>query len=191
MVDITPPSAGDINWDVPLNAALVALESAVTAVETDKVSKSGDTITGALTVNGVLNVTTARVINLGNTVNLYGSGTNLQTDNYFVAPTGQSSGQWNIYSGSNAALNLGTLGGGMSLKAGTNGRLGTATLAAGTVTVANTSVTANTKIFLSRATTGGTVGHLSYTKINGTSFTINSSSGTETSTVDWLLVEAS
>lgn len=184
---VTTPTRGDTNWDVALNAALTDLQSQVDT----KVAKAGDTITGALTVNGALNLTTARVINLGGGVNLYGSGANLQTDNYFVAPTGQSSGQWNVYSGSNAGLNLGTLGGGVSIKAGTNGRIGTATLVAGTVTVANTSITANTKIFLSRATTGGTVGHLSYTKINGTSFTINSGSGTETSTVDWVLIESS
>lgn len=65
---------------------------------------------------------------------------------------------------------------------------GTATLVAGTVTVANTSVSSSTKLIYARATTGGTVGHLSYTRVAGTSFTINSSSGTETSTVDWLLV---
>jgi hypothetical protein len=130
-------------------------------------------------------------LNLGASVNLYAAATNLQTDNYFVAPTGQSSGQWNVFGGAANSLNLGTAGGGVAIKTGSNARLGTATLVAGTVTVANTSVTANTKIFLSRATTGGTPGHLSYTKINGTSFTINASGGADTSTVDWLLVEAS
>jgi hypothetical protein len=70
-----------------------------------------------------------------------------------------------------------------------NMAMGTATLAAGTVTVANTSVTASSVIFLSRATTGGTTGQLSYTITAGTSFTINSSSNTETSTVNWLIAE--
>lgn len=81
---------------------------------------------------------------------------------------------------------------GKGVQVGTSGsvaRMGTATLVGGTVTVANTSVGANTKIFLSRATTGGTTGQLSYTKSNGVSFTITSTSGTETSTVDWMLVE--
>lgn len=81
-------------------------------------------------------------------------------------------------------------GKGIQIKSGANARIGTATLVGGTVTVANTSVGANTKIFLSRATTGGTAGHLSYTTTAATSFTINSSSGTDTSTIDWLLVEA-
>lgn len=88
-------------------------------------------------------------------------------------------------------LALKAAGNGLKVKEGTNARMGTATLVAGTVTIANTSVTANTRIFLSRTTTGGTAGHLSSTRIANTSFTINSSSGTDTSTVDWLLVEPS
>lgn len=91
---------------------------------------------------------------------------------------------------STADLRIATAGRGLQIATGANSRIGTATLAAGTVTVANTSVGANTKIFLTRATTGGTVGDLSYTQINGTSFTINSTSATETSTVNWMLVEA-
>jgi hypothetical protein len=80
-------------------------------------------------------------------------------------------------------------GKGIKIKEGSNARMGNATLVAGTVTVSNTSVTANTRIFLQHATTGGTPGHLTYTKSAATSFTITSTSGTDTSTVDWLLVE--
>lgn len=277
MVSITPPARGDINWDVPLNAALNTLASALTTAQADiltKVSKTGDSIAGALNITnngtgaplivatsadgtaslGVLVVnpfsankravdirlgadavsrlridmsagTGSGTITFGNgtsaDVNLYrsaadtlktddslsvGTGTVLlgadvniyrasadvlQTDDYFVMPNGQANGNFSVFGGQVNAVNIGTVGGGVTIKTGANARLGTATLVAGTVTVANTSVSANTKIFLSRATTGGTVGHLSYTKINGTSFTINSSSGTETSTVDWMLVEAS
>jgi hypothetical protein len=81
------------------------------------------------------------------------------------------------------------VGKGLKIKEGVNGRMGTATLVAGTVTVNNTSVTATTRIFISRSTTGGTVGTLSTTQIASTSFTINSSSATDTSTVNWLLIE--
>lgn len=80
-------------------------------------------------------------------------------------------------------------GKGLRIKEGSNARMGTATLVGGTVTVSNTSVTANTRILLSRSTTGGTTGDLSYTVSAATSFTINSSSGTDTSTVVWLLAE--
>lgn len=69
-------------------------------------------------------------------------------------------------------------------------RMGAAVLVGGTVTVTNRIVTANSRIFLTRSTTGGTVGHLSYTISAGTSFTINSSSGTDTSTINWMIIEA-
>jgi len=64
-----------------------------------------------------------------------------------------------------------------------------ATLVGGTVTVNTTKVTANSRIHLTVETAGGTQGFLSYTKSAGTSFTINSTSGTETSTVNWVILE--
>lgn len=81
-------------------------------------------------------------------------------------------------------------GKGLRIAEGANARMGVSTLVAGTVTVANTSVTANTRIFLTRSTVGGTLGHLSHTKSNGVSFTINSSSATDTSVIQWLLIES-
>jgi hypothetical protein len=94
----------------------------------------------------------------------------------------------------NANLLLGALGtGAIQLTSPLrvpNTRAGNATLVGGTVTVANTTVTANTKILLTRMTAGGTPGELTYTKINTTSFTINSASGTDTSVVSWWLVES-
>jgi hypothetical protein len=81
------------------------------------------------------------------------------------------------------------LASGPMVKEGTNARMGVATLVAGTVTVANTSVGANSRIFLTRATAGGTLGQLSYTVTAGVSFTINSAAA-ETSTVNWMIVEA-
>lgn len=78
----------------------------------------------------------------------------------------------------------------VSLLDGTNKRMGQATLVAGTVVVSNTSVTANTRIFLSHANTSGTLGHLYISaRSAGVSFTITSSSNTDTSTVNWLLIE--
>lgn len=78
----------------------------------------------------------------------------------------------------------------ISMEDGTNKRMGQSVLVAGTVTVSNTSVTANTRIFLSRQVAGGTLGHLSVgTVVASTSFVINSSSATDTSTISWLLIE--
>lgn len=77
----------------------------------------------------------------------------------------------------------------ISLASGANQRAGNATLVGGTVTVNNTTVTANTIVMLSRKTAGGTLGSTTYTLSAGTSFTINSSSGSDTSVVSYLLIE--
>lgn len=73
---------------------------------------------------------------------------------------------------------------------GANETMGLATLAAGTITVNNTKIGTNTRVFLSVQTAGGTQGFLRIAaRVAGTSFTITSTSATETSTVAWLLVE--
>lgn len=71
-----------------------------------------------------------------------------------------------------------------------NGKIGQATMVAGAVTVANTSVTANSRIFITVSNPGGTRGFLSTSKSAGVSFTVTSASGSETSTVDWLIAES-
>lgn len=85
---------------------------------------------------------------------------------------------------------IGLAGKGLQVKEGTNAKMGTATLVGGTITVSNTSVTANSRIMLTRSTLGGTAGHLSYTKSVGSGFTITSSSASDTSAVIWFIVEA-
>ena len=62
---------------------------------------------------------------------------------------------------------------------------GNATLVGGTIAVANIKVTANSIIVIGRKTIGGTVGNMSYTLSAGVGFTINSSSGTDTSVVSY------
>jgi len=67
--------------------------------------------------------------------------------------------------------------------------IGSAVLVTGTKTVSTTAVTASSLIFLTNGLVGGTVGILSIGTITaGTSFVINSSSGTDTSTVNWWIV---
>lgn len=77
----------------------------------------------------------------------------------------------------------------IGLPTGTNARAGNATLVAGTVTVSNATVTTSTLVILTRKTAGGTIGGLTYTLSSGSSFTINSDSATDTSTVSFLLIE--
>jgi hypothetical protein len=102
--------------------------------------------------------------------NLYRSGAGLvATDGSFVAAAA---------------------GGGLRVKEGSNAMMGRSTLVAGTVVVGNTAVTANSEIFLTCQTPGGTPGFLRISdRTAGTSFTILSSSGTDTSVVSWLIVE--
>jgi hypothetical protein len=87
-------------------------------------------------------------------------------------------------------LLVGTAGKGLQVKGGSNAKIGTAVLVAGAKTVSTTAVTANSRIFITSNVDGGTPGSLRVSaKVNGTSFTITSSSGTDTSTVAWMIVE--
>ncbi len=71
----------------------------------------------------------------------------------------------------------------------TPAKTGTAVLVAGTVTVADTSVTVNSVIRCTNKTAGGTVGvPFVSARSAGTSFTITSTSGTDTSTVQYDVV---
>ena len=90
----------------------------------------------------------------------------------------------------NTNLQLAKAGSGLQIKEGTNARMGQAILSGGTKTVSNTSVTANTRIFLSRVTAGTSPGELSYTISSGTNFTISSTQAGDNGTVNWLLIEA-
>lgn len=89
--------------------------------------------------------------------------------------------------------NLALLSAGNKIKiaTGSNASLGTATLVGGTVTVNTTAVTASSIIYLTCNTPGGTQGFLSAPVASitaGTSFVINSSNGSDTSTVNWLII---
>jgi len=89
-----------------------------------------------------------------------------------------------------ADLDIATAGRGLRVKEGSNAKMGTSALTAGAATVSNTSVTANSRILLTSNADGGTPGWLRVSaRSAGTSFTITSSSGTDTSTVAWLILE--
>lgn len=79
---------------------------------------------------------------------------------------------------------------GLKVMEGTNQRQGVATLVAGTVTVNNTAITANSRIFLTAQNSSGTAGELSVSaRTAGTSFTITSTSSTDTRQVAYLINE--
>lgn len=199
-VKITHTGTGS---DASASAISIDLAGTGTASQGIFITGTGGGTTGNLIEarNGgtgpVFRVTSAGQIHLGSgtgspDVVLRRSAANeLTVDDYFVmAASGQSSGTFSVFSAASNALRAGSAGGGLSIAEGANARMGTATLVAGTVTVANTSVTATTRIFLTSNTDGGTVGFLRVSaRTAGTNFTITSSSGTDTSTVAWLLVE--
>ena len=92
-----------------------------------------------------------------------------------------------------ADLAITTAGKGLQVKEGSNAKMGQATLVAGTVTVSTTAVTANSRIFLTRANVTGVVGtYLAVTATTaGTSFVITAGSASETSTINWIIFEPS
>lgn len=66
---------------------------------------------------------------------------------------------------------------------------GVATLVAGVVTVTNPAVSSTSSIFVTSQVDGGTPGFLRVSIAAGSSFTIRSSSTTDTSTVAWIMIE--
>lgn len=85
---------------------------------------------------------------------------------------------------------LTTAGNGLKIKEGTNATMGVATLVAGTVTVNTTKVTANSRIFITNNTPGGTVGFIHVSaRTAATSFTITSSDALDTSNIAWIIIE--
>ena len=75
---------------------------------------------------------------------------------------------------------------GLHLEGATGLYFGSVALVAGVATVTTANVTAAALIFLSAITSGGTAGNLTVTAIaDGVSFTITSSSNTDTRTIAW------
>ncbi len=99
----------------------------------------------------------------------------------------QVRGLVDIYDGGLALL---TEGAPFIVKAGTNGKIGSAVqLVAGSAVVPNTSVTANSEVFLTRTSLGGTPGEVAVTKNPGVGFTITSANVADTSLFSYLIVE--
>lgn len=92
----------------------------------------------------------------------------------------------------NGNLVLVTAGNKIEIATGANASTGVSGVMAGTpgvVTVATTACSATAEVFYSRATAGGTLGHVSITAQDGTGFTLTST-GNETSTFNWWIINA-
>lgn len=174
-----------------INGTLLSLESqpaGITIVETfvtnDQQKRFTVTNTGVMAW-GPGNVATDTTLNR--------SGPNaLETAGFFAMGSGQSSGNFQVFSDAGNALRLGSAGGGMAIVAGTNATVGTATLALGSATVTTNKVTATSVIFLTVQAIGTVTTPKAMTVLNkvpGTSFQIVSSDATDTSTVAWWILE--
>ncbi len=100
-------------------------------------------------------------------------------------------GDLGVAGGVNASSNVvvSVAGKGIQIKEGANAKMGTGTLVAGVAVIATTAALTASRIFLSRSTLGGTTGDWSYTIINATSFTVTSTSLTETSSFVWMIFD--
>ena len=89
----------------------------------------------------------------------------------------------------NGNLTISTVGKKISIATGTNASIGTATLVAGVVTVSTTAVATGSKIFLTHANKSGNIGELwSSNIVNATSFKINADNVTDTSDINWWII---
>lgn len=87
-------------------------------------------------------------------------------------------------------VKVGTVGKTLYVKEGTNAKMGTSSLVAGSAVVNTTAVTASSRIFLTPQNTSGTAGAVSVSaRTAGTSFTMTSTSGTDTRSIAWLIIE--
>jgi hypothetical protein len=96
------------------------------------------------------------------------------------------------FTATNGNLVLSTAGNKISIATGANASIGTsAAMTAGGITILTTAVTASSKIFVTHNTLAGTPGAVSAPTasiVAGTSFAIASSSNTDTSTVNWWII---
>lgn len=155
---------------------------------------TGGSLTGAVTSNRSATSDVAYAVILGgDTFDRYrvlGSGSVEQgsgSASREVTYGRTAANQWSV---TGADVRVGTAGRGLMVAEGSNAKMGRATLTAGTATVNTTAVTASSEVFLTCQVPGGTVGFLRVSaRTAGTSFTITSSSGSDTSTVAWMIVE--
>lgn len=197
---LNKPATTSRNWDTPINEnsdALDALkpvsELAVTLSEIPSTTLNVDVATGSFisadrTLVAYAGVT-GQAITTATTKYLYLTnagtltiGSAWPTSGFYVPLAVVVAGATTITSITDARRAFRTVSGGALS--------GSATLVGGAVTVTTAAVAAGSKIVVSRMTTGGTAGHLSIGTITAaTSFVINSSSGSDTSTVYWRIEE--
>jgi hypothetical protein len=150
---------------------------------------------GVVSANWTVEGGSSNVVSIAGTANQItvanvGGAVTLSTPSSFVAP-GSITGTLGAITATNGNLVLSTAGNKLSIATGANASIGSAVLVGGTVTVSTTAVTASSKIFL----TVGALGTVAVAKavhagpiVAATSFVITSADATDTSTVNWLII---
>lgn len=179
------------------------LQEVLRSDESDLISiRSPITFADTLGVTGALSlasVATSGAATIGTTLGVTGTST-LGALNAGATTTTTLGATGNVTVTSGDVI-VATAGKGLKIKEGSNARMGTATLVSGTVTVSNTSVTASSRILLSRYSAGAStaLGILSVgTVAASTSFIINALKEADAtvqtndvSVVHWVLLEPS
>lgn len=178
---VTSTVAGGVAT-LSLPAALQAPGSVTAA--TGLTATSGGVTASAGNIVATLGNITASAGNIAATIGSVSAGSTVTGGTGVTATTG-------ALTATNGNLVLGTAGNKISIATGANASVGTAELVAGTVTVSTTAVTTNSKIFV----TVGTLGTVAAPQamyvdaiVNGTSFDITSADGTDTSFVNWFII---
>lgn len=170
----------------------------VTGSQSSGVLRLASSGTGAVSIVPGGAVTAIQFVPVSNSVNFFSANPNTTG----VAPTFAVVGadtdiamQLNAKGAGRVQVGVGdlavnTAGKGLRVKEGANAKQGVATLVAGSVVVANTSITANSRIFLTGQQDGGTAGFTRVSaRVVGVSFTITSSSVTDTSIIAYEIFE--
>jgi hypothetical protein len=201
-------SNGSINWGAGGATAVDTnlYRGGVSLLRTDDDFAVG-THTGVVGGQGMFVQSLGRIVlgRLATTNSIFQAGVNGDTAEHRFSIFADGKHEWgdgaltrdtNLYRlspdilGTDDDFAINVAGKGLRVKEGSNAKMGTATLVAGAVTISTTAVTANSRIFYSVNVAGGTQGILRVSaRTAGTSFVITSTSGTETSSIVWMLVE--
>lgn len=205
-ISVTNTGTGSTNVGLAVTASGAGTNTAIAATGT--ISSTATIIAdGNIRLNGSSSgfVVNNRANPTAAVMTIYGSDANginffasadvyrFKTDGELLINTTTDNGAFVLQANGNARIagdiTLPTAGNKLNITTGSNASIGTSTLVGGTVTVSTTAVTASSKIFLTVGVTGGTLGNLSIGTVTaGTSFVINSTSGTETSQVNWWII---
>lgn len=173
---------------ITAGTGFVATTGGVTASAGNIAASAGNvTASGTMTAGTGITATTGNIA--ASSGNLSASGT-VTGGTGVIATTGGVTATAGDITATNGNVLISTIGKGLQVKTGSNARFGTLTLNGATpVVVSNTSVTADTGIFLTTKTAGGTPAfYWVSARSAGVSFSVTGTAG-DTSVLNWFLVE--